>query len=181
MSGIWEERGNVPSNARSSDGALPRWYLSFFCFSHQAHISYHTSQAGLSCILRSWYFIVQNPCSWVHVFCGSTSGNYTSLSFPVIGNSHQGNLQPPISRSGNWLLNVVEENPDVANGLRTSSNSAAVLVRVAGTQQGTVSFISLNVFTIYENVTTTYHFHLFRIHYVTGVTLSGHLILVFCC
>lgn len=35
----------------------------FFCFSHQAHISYHTSQAGLSCILKAWCFIVQNPCS----------------------------------------------------------------------------------------------------------------------
>lgn len=48
------------------------------------------------------------------MFHGSTSGNYTSLSFPVIGNSHQGNLQPPISRSGSWLLSMVEENPDVA-------------------------------------------------------------------
>lgn len=113
------------------------------------------------------------------MFCGSTSGNYTSLSFPVIGNSHQGNLQPPISRSGNWLLNVVEENPDVANGLRASSSSAAVLVRVAGSRQGSVSFVPLNIFAIYDNVTTTYryHFHLLRIHYVAGITLSGHLIL----
>lgn len=41
----------------------------FFCFSHQAHISYRTSQAGLSCILKAWCFIVQNPCSWLECMC----------------------------------------------------------------------------------------------------------------
>lgn len=53
-------------------------------------------------------------------------------------------------------------------------------MRVAGSQQVMVSFISLNSFTIYHNITTTnsYNFRLFRIYYVAGIMLSAHLILL---
>lgn len=67
--------------------------------------------------------------TWVHVFCGSTNGNYTNLSCPVIGNSHQENLEPPVSRSGSWLLNKVEGNPDVANGIWTRTCLAVIPAR----------------------------------------------------
>lgn len=63
------------------------------------------------------------------MFSGNTSGNYPGLSFPATGNSHQGNLQPPISRSGNWLLNMVDETTDTANVIGTRTGLAAVLVR----------------------------------------------------
>lgn len=44
----------------------------------------------------------------------------------------------------------------------------------------TVNFISLNISTIYDNITTnsSYHFHFLRIcYYVAGIVLSAHLML----
>jgi hypothetical protein len=123
--------------------------------------------------------------TWVHVLRGSTSGNYTSLSFPVIGNSHQGNLQPPISRSGNWLLSMVEENPDVANGMWTRTSSSSSWERTPGSEPVTSNAISLHAYYLWSiTANNSYYLHLCSWpSIVTGIVWTVHLalLLIFFC
>lgn len=148
----------------------------------QAHISYHVRRADFptTCFNPVFYCPKSLLLTWVHVLRGSTSGNYTSLSFPVIGNSHQGNLQPPISRSGNWLLSMVEENPDVANGMWTRTSSSSPWERTAGSEPVTSDVISLHAYYLWSiTPNNSYYLHLGSWpSIVTGIVWTLHLALL---
>lgn len=96
--------------------------------SNQAPVSYHTGWAALPCILKPWCLTVYNARCWLEFTC-FVEIQVVITQLPAIGNRHQGNLRPPISTSGNWLLNVVDENTDMANGIWARTGSAAILVR----------------------------------------------------
>lgn len=150
---VWKRGQEAPSNVSSTPLLIP------LPFSPLRKLT-----LGRICPLLAstpvFYCPKSSLLTWVRVFRGSTSGNYTSLSFPVIGNSHQGNLQPPISRSGNWLLSMVEENPDVANGMWTRTSWSSSWERMAGSGPVTSNIILLRAYYLwYIAANNSYYLH----------------------